>query len=287
MLLQILPIKMWKYGLLLIALLAVVFYVVLGLGSKSSITQQFLDREQTVARAEASNIQSFFSVLGESVAVLGRLSTIEERDSDTVDDMDTFVEQWRDSGLIGGVILTDKSGVVRFHSSVTGIVDIGESLADREYFVWAKGGAKEGDYYVGQPVVSRLGATKGQIIVPVVSPAFEGNAFMGVLTVSVKLIPLTQRYLELMKVTDTTDVYLVNGKKELIYSSSGEELPDLIKEGLDTSHEGSFRSGRYLVAYSPITANGQNWLLILSSPKESLSELTLPAYIRQTAALHV
>lgn len=81
--------------------------------------------------------------------------------------MDAFVEQWGKSGVIGGVVLTDRAGVVRFNSNVTGISDTGESLADRDYFSLAKSQKGPGEYFVGQPVVSRLGATKGKVIIPV------------------------------------------------------------------------------------------------------------------------
>src|SRR3989344_3032300 len=77
------------------------------------------------------------------------------------------------------------------------------------------------EYLRGEPVSSRLGATKGQLIVPVAGAVYDGESgFVGALTASVKLKPLTERYLALMKVSDETDVYLTNQRGELLYSTS-------------------------------------------------------------------
>lgn len=283
--------------------LGAAFYLVLGRGAKSTVTQQLLRRQQTIARAEASNITSFFQVFGDSMAVLAQLSSMERRGPETVQDMDAFVEQWRDSDLVGGVVLTDRNGVVRFNSNVLGTRDVGASLADRDYFVWAENQLGEGEYFIGQPVVSRLGASKGQTIVVVAAPVYQNGIFAGVVAASVKLQPLTERYLGLMKVSDATDVYLINEHGDLLYSSSAsdamgsnlfEHLQGL-KNTLNTTEEGKLqvsyldpKSGKpeeHLIAYSPITLGSQNWLIIMASPIQDITDLTAPIYIRIAAML--
>ncbi len=290
-----LSVRSWWFGLILTVGLAVAFYLVLGRGTKVLTTQQLLTRQQTIARAQAANTVSFFQVFGDSIAVLAQLSSMERRDATTIQDMDVFIEQWHDSGLIGEVALTDRRGVVQFNSNILGTVDAGTSLADRDYFAWAKT-AKEGQYFVGQLVVSRLGASKGQTIIPVASPVFRNGVFVGVVVVSVKLQPLAERFLDLMKISDLRDVYLVNERREVLYSSRASnmvgvslfevlQVSDDFKNALAASQEGKLQTGGRLVAYSPILLDNQNWLLIVSSPVDEVVDFITPMYIRQISIL--
>lgn len=298
-----LSIKLWFLELLLVAGLGAVFYLVLFRGAESTTTQHLLNRRQIIARAETANVTSFFEVFGGSIAVLAQLSSMERRDAKTVQDLDIFVEQWRDSKLVGGVTLTDKNGLVQLNSNVLGTSDVGTSLADRDYFLWAKNSSEEGEYFVGQPVTSRLGATKGQLIAPVAAPLYQKGVFAGAAVASVKLQPLTQRYLELMKVSDRTEAYLIDNRGKLLYSpvpdAVGLDVSELlgtdIKNSLDTAQEGRLqasyldsKSGKpedHLIAYSPIFLRGQSWLLIMSSPASQVADATAPIQILQTAIL--
>ena len=299
-----LSIRSWLLGALLIAGLCAFFYLVFVRGTESATIQILLNRQQIIARAEANNVESFFQVFGESIAVLAQLSSMESLGTKTLEDVATFVDQWRESGLVGGVVLTDKNGLVQLNSNVLGTSDIGTSLADRDYFVWAKGEPKEGEYFIGQPIVSLLMATKDQIIVPVAAPVYQNSTFVGVVSATVKLQPLTERYLKLMKVSDDlTEVYLVDQYGKLLYSpvrdAAGSDVSELlgdnIKNALDTNQEGKMRatysdskSGKpedHLIAYSSISLGGQNWLLITSSTYRSVVDLTVPTQILQTAML--
>ena len=146
---------------------------------------------------------------------------------------------------------------------------------------------------MGEPVISRLGASKGQLIVPVAGAVYDQGDFVGVLAASVKLKPLTERYLALMKVSDQTDVYLVNQRGELLYSSSAPDtvgasifqvFPEL-EQALSTTGEGNLQASRRLIAYAPISLDSQNWWLVMASPVEDIRGVTVPIYIRQLALL--
>lgn len=132
------------FGLFLIIVLGIAFHLVLGKGAKVSVTQQLLNQQQIIARAEASNIITFFEKFGNSVAVLARLSSIESRNANATSDMDAFVEQQRGNGIVVGVVLTDKYGIVQFNSNILGTRDLGKSLADRDFFIWARAIRKRG-----------------------------------------------------------------------------------------------------------------------------------------------
>ncbi len=284
------------YSLFSVVVVGSASYLILSQGTEATVTRQLLDRKRIIARAEVANITTFFEKFGNSVATLAQLSSIEARDGDAEGDMDTFVEQRRETNLIGGVILTDKNGVVQFNSNVLGTRDLGASLADRDYFIWAKNQGQKGEYFISQPVVSRLGATKGQTIVVVASPVIINDVFSGVVASSVRLEPLAERFLGLMKISALTEVYLVDGNGDLLYSNSAPNmvgsniskvfsddsaLNDKIKNALGKAVGDQFQTEKHLIAYSPVILGTQSWLLIISSPLTQVEDLTRPVYIQQ------
>ena len=308
-----LPRRLWWIWLLIVAALGVVFYFTLNQGIVKPFVGQQLKQQQTVAEAETSNITSFFQVFGTSVSVLANLSSMGDRDATTVKDMDAFVSQWRDSNLVGGVVLTDRYGIVQFNANILGTKEVGVSLADRDYFVQAKNQSGGGGYFIGTPVVSRTGASKGQIIVPVASALYQKSVFMGVVVASVELQPLTEHYLGELKVPDQTHVFLIGQSGELLYSdppikvestnffdAQGHPFLDSktvndLRDALKTTKEGG-RTTTYLnpetgktetrlVAYAPIPLGERSLLLIMAVPIQEVTGITTPIYGQLTAIL--
>ncbi len=280
---KILSSWIFLYSLFSIVVIGGAFYLVLNQGIDRAFTRQLLDRQRTIARAEKSNITTFFEKFGNSVAFLAQLKSIEARDNDTSYDLDLFIEQRRETGLIGGVVLTDKTGVVRFNSNVLGTRDLGESIADRDYFLWAKSEGERGKYFISQPVKS---------IVVVASPVYRDNVFSGVVASSVKVAPLTERFFGLMKISDLTEVYLVDSNGDLLYSNAAPDAvgsniyeSDKIKNALGATVGDQFQTEKHLVAYSPVILGSQSWLFIISSPAQEVVNLTRPFYVRQASVL--
>jgi C4-dicarboxylate-specific signal transduction histidine kinase len=299
-------------GLFLIIGLCVAFYLLIGRGARASVSEKIMDRQELLVRAQKSNIESFFQVFGESVAVLSQLKTITSSSS-AIWDFDVFVEQWRDTGLVDGVVLTDERGILQLNSNIAGTHSAGVSLADRDYFLWAKNGANKGEYYVGKPVISRLGVSEGRYIIPVAAPVYQENKFKGVLVAAVNLANLTENNLEMLRIsTEQLDVFIVGKDGELYYSNTSSEgvgqsvyemlktnpfpgsqgLEDNIKRVLNEGAEGtramSFRdpvSGDlelHAVAYSTIKMGDRKWGLIVATPIQNIWGFTIPVYVRLT-----
>lgn len=292
-------------GLGLIVALGTAMYFVSVKSVTTTATGQILKEQQTIARAESSNLSAFFQSFGNSVTVLA-----ESGNSNSFDD---FINQWRKTGIVVGVALTDKDGKVIADSNILGTHDTGASLADRDYFSWAKSQTNNNAYFVGQPVVSKLGASKGQMIVPVAAPVFKGGKFNGVVASAVKLQLLTNHYLELMRITNSTDIYLIDTKGNLLYSNTSPDkvgtnafeslknqfigssiISGLLEKAIAAGKEGSLNasylgpSGKvepHLVAYESIDLGNSKWLLVVSSPIKMVSSLTDPIHIRQIASL--
>lgn len=280
--------------------IAAAFYFFIGVEAKTSVSDQFAKKQELLVRAEANNITSYINSLGNSIVVLSNLSSMERQDTSTAKDLDAFINQWKASGVIGGVIYADENGKVIFNSNVIGTPDLGGSVADRDYFAWAKSQTKEGEYFVGQPVVSRLGASEGKTIVVVASPVFRDDEFLGALGVSVELDGIAQHYLEVMKVSDTTDVYLIrsdgtvlydnfnpaaNGTKISQVSSKLEALAGSTKIGSTEMTyvdpvEGKMEHNS--VAFAPVDFGERKWTLVMASPVNvpDLWGLAIPMYVR-------
>ncbi|MDO8487704.1 MAG: cache domain-containing protein [bacterium] len=311
---KILPVRTWISGLLIIVGLGLVFYFVLGRGGKSALTDELLTRELILARSQTANLTTFFQARARSIVALSKLSSMKHRNEETVQDLDGFVEQWSKDGLIGGIILTNKDGLVELNSNISGTRDTGASVADRDYYLQVKDEIIKDEYFIGKPVISRMGGSKGQTIVPVAAPVYQNQLFGGVVAVSVILEPLTERFLSLMKISDSTEVYLINQNGDLLYSNltpdsvgsnifespqansflGGQTLSNQMKAALAANQEGKLETAYLnsggslevrLIAYSPVKLETQNWLLVIASPIQDVVNLTTPAYIRQAAVL--
>lgn len=286
--------RVWQLGIVLTVLLGLLFYFVLGRSTKKTTTELVQKEQLTLTRAEASNLVSFFQVFGDSLAVLAQSNGLEQKDTTTVNNMDAFVEQWRDSGIVGGIILTNSKGVVEFNSNVLEHPDVGASIADLGYFAWAKKQKGEGEYFVGKPVVGRLGASKGQVIIPVASPVFKNGSFVGVLAAAVRLEPLASRYLELMKVSDMTHVYLLDENSDVLYRNSlsvmvgsniSEHLGESAKDMLKADSEGQIQTKEHLIVNVPVLLDDHHWMLVTASDVHGLHETNEPIYMKQGAIL--
>lgn len=294
------PPRVYLLGLGTVVFIAAAFYFFIGIEAKTSVSDQFASRQELLVRAEANNITSFINSLGDSVAILSNLGSVERQDASTIRDMNTFLDQWKNSGVIGGVIYADDSGKVIFNSNIMGKPDLGSNVSDRDYFTWAKSQSEEGKYFVGQPVTSRLGASEGKTIVVVASPVFKGSEFLGVLGVSVEVDEVARHYLELMRVSDATDVYLIRNDGTLLYDnfnpaavgSNISEVSSKLKDLSSSKEIGSVEMSymdpvegtteHNLVAYAPISFGERKWVLIMASPINvpDLWGLAIPMYVR-------
>lgn len=261
MFLKIVIDKIWYFNLILIIVLGSIFYLALIRHARYTTIERVKNQERMLARAQAVNISTFFEVFGQSISVIAQSPSIKTKSTNAEKVMDSFVEQWRSSGLVGGIILVDKDGVVIYNSNVLGVSYVGNSIADRDYFVWAEG-AMEGEYFVGKPVVSRLGASLGKTIVPVASPIFMDGEFTGLLGSSVILDDLTANYLGVMKVSQSTRSILIDEAGNVIY---GDPLDG------DTG---------YVLSDQNLDLGNRIWHIDVVTPVEEIEQSLKPIYIR-------
>jgi len=200
---------------------------------------------------------------------------------------------------IGGIILTDKNGVVIYNSNRLGTRDIGSDISDRDYFKSLKSSSKEGEFIIGSPVISQMGASKGKYIVALASPVVTNGQFNGILAVSLILSDLADKYLDPLKISPQTRVYMIDSNGVIMHSpfsnligvnyfeylnKSNLKDSDKIIDSLDvilrTSGESkldiflpaepNFQLKRYLIAVSTVDistfSNSLNWKLAIATP---------------------
>lgn len=290
--------------------LGVSYYLILGQKANMMVTNQFLKRQLTLARAQTGNIASFYKVFGDSVAIFSRLNSVHARNSDLQSNLDSFVDQSKDGGLVGGISVVNEEGIIEFNSNISGIPDVGDSISDRDYFEWAKEQTSDGLYFIGSPINSRIGATEGETIIPVAAPIIDNGVFRGAVVSPIRMSVLTERYLEYLKISDLAEIYLINIDGKMIYSNlypnlvgnniyeliennpflGSDILTEKIKNILNEKKEGSmmtsFINGKtnlikdYYLAYSPISLNSQNWMLVTATPIEALTDIKTPLDFR-------
>jgi len=281
--------------------LGVAFYMLFGKGAADLLVEQLMHREQVITRAGAASIDSFLILAGKSLALLATTNSDQK-------DLQKFVEEWKGTP-IQGVSVVDSRGVVRLIVNQTGsMIGKGLSISDREYFPRVQT-AKDGKVVIGKAIISRLGQTQGRFIVPLVSAMVDNNGeFTGALLSSAVIDELTVKYLNPLKMSDKTGIYLLGDDGTVLYSSvglkTGENVLDYLhknpflgSEVLVKKAENELKKGeegklnlvwpgpggwqRYLVAYSPIKLEeGKWWYLVMTTPVEDALVFMGPIYVR-------
>lgn len=99
----------------------------------------------------------------------------------------------------------------------------GNSLADRDYFQWAKT-AKEGEIFLSEPVIARSGSIKGEWAVALATPVIKKDgSFNGCLYVAVSLDDLAINYVDTLKISPETTAYVIN-KDAVVLGSQNKDL---------------------------------------------------------------
>lgn len=288
---------------------ATVIYLLLGKGASDALIQQMVNRQKSVARAGASLYKLFISDLSHQTSSYSNHSRIIAFDPKEVPvEFKGFMDGWNGTP-VSGLILVDRQGIVRFGADRIGPTGEGIDVSEREYFNWAKT-AKEGEVFIVEPFQSKIGFTTGRYVVSAVSPVFKNGQFNGALVTGFIIDEAISYYLDPLKVTNNTRVYLIDqngvivagpikkliGVNYLDYLNKagfagGAVLVQKIKAVLMDTDEGSIdialpdenKNGaltRYLIAYSPIVVGSQRMTLAVATPATDALESLTPFYFR-------
>jgi hypothetical protein len=264
--------------------------------TRNTLSDEFLHREQLVARSGSQSISGFVNLLGKNIALLAEDVSEDGTVMKKQANLNRFMDHWRDTSA-ATVLLSDSNDMVVAQANRSGPPLINVTILDRPYLDWAKT-ARKGDYFVGSPRIGVIGSAKGKYIVNVASPVVINEKFSGVVSVAVILSDLTDYYITPLKVSDNTRIFLFEEDGTVLsslannligsnyfdflsgYSYSGRDdtinqlrsaLVSTANEGKlsinlpDSIKPGSF--GKFLVAYSKVKVGDHNWLLAIKSPE--------------------
>lgn len=280
---------------------------------EESITEQILHREQVIVRTGAYSIDSYLDVVGNGVSLLADgyifSSVIEPLMQVRLDE---YVRTFSGTPVIG-ISWADKDGIIRHNSNISGKSDMGAAVADREYFIWAKG-AGLGDVYISKPFISKFGETKDKMIITVASPTINDGKFEGVLVSAISLNDLTRIFLNPLKISEKDRIYLIDPNGFIIDSpidkllgtnyldfleqqsyKGKEKSVESLKSALKNNSEGKLNiilpdeelggHTRFLIAHAPLEIKGNNLVLAIATPFSEAKAYTYFANIYKEGSI--
>ncbi len=275
--------------------------------SRDLLVEQIQHRQQVSVRAGSKSIETLLDSIGKSLLIMSG-DPNQER-------LNYFVKTWSSMGILG-VTLTDKSGRVVRASNTIDIPDLGQNLSDRDYFKWARE-SKVSEFKAFEPIISRRGPSKGTYIIPVaVSLLSIDKKFNGVLVIGIPLSDLSRDYLNNMKISDSSKIYLVTNTGKIVYSDqpelAGKNFKDIFetdflgknkiieilmselekngesKLGLSVPNfQNDFILEPYLISAAPIQVSGQLWKVAVVTPETSLIAFTYKIFNSQILAVFI
>ena len=310
------PLATYLFFMTLSITIGVVFYFWKGVTTQNAMAEQLLHRQQIIARAGALSTSSFLNNLGRVVAVHASRSVFLSESTDAKNaDLRSFMSEWMDTP-VNGIIMVNSSGIAVASSNRVLDPKNPTNFADRKFFTWAKLNAMPGQYYIGEPVIARIGLLTGKYIVPVASPVFDKNGdFKGVLVASVSVDKLVSTFANPLKISENTMIFVVDDNANFIFSSvpsltgksitsvfEGVNFPGkdsaitLIYKHLPNGDEGKLdltlpniyqdkKMTRYLVAYSKLNLDQNKWSFAVVSPADEAFLFTGPFYKDQIVSL--
>lgn len=272
--------------------------------SSDLLIEQIQHRQQLSVRVGAKSIENFLNSVGRTSLILAN--------SPNQDILDQFIVSWANYN-VSGLIVTNKDGIVVMNSSNQKIRDTGVDLSERDYFKWAKT-AKNSEYRVFEPIVSKIAASKGKFIVTVATPIFKDGKFDGVLSIAVLLTDLTDRYLSNIGISDDSRFYLITNNgyivssdypelthkninevfendflgKEKVLEILNTELKKRSETKLDIvmpNFDNNFKLESYLISVAPVQISDQLWKVVVSTPQTNLKTFTFGIFNKQIIAI--
>ncbi len=286
----------------------VFLYFLAGDRAEKTMVERIQSQELTLARAGALSIENFFKESKSHLLVLSQTESIRRMDVKTATRiMEVLVSEAGEIMPIE-VILVDKDGNALWAASpYDSRFPEAESLADRDYFLWAKQQTGEKKVFISDPLSARGGTWKGEPAVVMATPVFYQNNFNGVILIGFPLKYLIKRYVEPLAFSPQSDSVVISEDGTVIISANeeivGQKLINYLEEKnlfqeasalkglMENMSRGQEWSGlhpcfRYdwqqaISVATPIEINGKRWFLLISTDYNEVLEITQPLKVMQ------
>ena len=214
-----------------ISLISIIFFIVFvslgyilyqttGASSIKSMVEQMLHREQVIARSGAASITSFVDMTSRSLLILSNNNINSEV-------LNTFTKNWSGTPVVG-IIFTDTKGEIKLVASNSEDLSSGGNVSNRDYFIEASK-SPNNSISIGKPFISRVpGANQTTYKIPIATPVFSNNKFIGVLAVSISIPSLADKYLNSLKISSRTGIFLISSNGDFLNGS----IPETADENI-------------------------------------------------------
>lgn len=224
------------------------FYNYAGQITKKSLAEQTLHREQVISRAGARSMESFLDLVARGFATLALQDGVSLNDNEmdiTSSKMQTFIDEWEGTPFVEVVLSNTEGELLMLANRGQDSFKKGIDISDRDYFNEAKK-LDKGDVYVGSPILPRTGDFEGQYILPISTPVYSDSGELeGVLGGAILLSGVTEKYLKPLRISEDTNIYLIDSSGTFLYSSN---YPEIISDNIFSYLENDPFPGRdYLV----------------------------------------
>jgi C4-dicarboxylate-specific signal transduction histidine kinase len=277
----------------IVFVLAAIFFFNAGNITESSLSELTLSRRQVVARAGAKEIEMYLEMASRSLVLLERRIDSLGSDSEVQASLDRYISD-REGTPTFIVSLINKSGTVYLESNLSSQKgDLGTSVSEADYFIWAKK-AKKGEVSIEED-------NKKEVVL-LATPIVKDGNFQGAIVVGISLPDFTKTYIDPLKASSESEIYLLNSNgiflyapfKELIGLKASDELKgidfpgkELLEEKLSNwitetpeqkidfvwpDRNGKLR--RMLAASTKISFNNENWVLVIAAPFKTTQAFT-------------
>lgn len=270
--------------------------IVIGYHIESTLIEMSFDRGQVISNDGINSFNIFIKIIKTSLLELADNVDVKNMTDVTQSQLALFLQRRVDTP-IQGVSVTNTEGKVVYHLSKNGLSVIGTDVSDRDYFKWSRTAQKD-ELFIGQPVVSRVGVTKGQYIITVSKALFsEKGEWNGVITSVFPLGLIGKTFLLKNNLNPNTQIWLFNENGAIWYSPKTEligtnvfeqlqpnsfpgsdKIADLVRESLRTTQN------RFFQWWVPDIVDGhlERMLVTSSSVNIDNSQFTLAVLIPMT-----
>lgn len=289
------------FVLSLFILIAALTFKILAFQIEQALIDRTFVRQQAMAQAGSKSINSLLEIMSHAIVELADEVNLE---GDIQQSLEDFIAQWQKTP-IKSIAFIDENGIRQAISttsteSIKPTVDVSEVKS----FQWAKQ-AKKGEVHIGEAIVPP-GIVRTIYVIPVVTPVVRDGQFKGALAIPIYISYLAEEYLNPLRVTDLTRVYLVNSNGVLIYTPTegliGLNYFDVLKQrdfpekeeaekelrlALESGKRGKLdiklpneqaegAITRFLVSYSPVKENDNRNFLVIATPIDHIIDLYKP-----------
>lgn len=290
-------------------IISLIAYLLLGKQSTQSIVEQTHNRQLELAISGAKSITQLIDLVGTSLVSTANI--ISTSNSDPKPFVDSFNQSWENSPITSASILDSKGNILYINDTIN-IRDL-PNFQNRDYFIWAQT-ASPGAVFVGQPVKPKFGTNQDKFFVSIATPLTKNGQFDGVFVTSMDLSKLPNYYLDNLKFTNSTRIYLIDSKGNMLYSPfpqlqginyleyleqnkfpGSELIKNTLQKYAGTPEAGKFNAilpnaetkipSSFMISRAPITFDSQHWILAIATPTNDAVAFVGPIYINQLGLL--